>query len=171
MQATSLDKARPWLAAVLLTVNYMNQRHLSSANTPDDAYYAAAMRDNKKLVYLDTTREQLEFVARYDQTEGVSGFSAMLGDFANQPGRTDNLINTWSSGNTTKMAKLIEASFQDDPDGAKIFMEHNKDWAKQLERLLDAGGNYFVVVGIAHLVGPGGVPAMLRADGYSVQGP
>jgi uncharacterized protein YbaP (TraB family) len=171
MQTTSLARARPWLAAVLLTVNYMSQRHLNSANTPDDAYYAGAMRDNKRLVFLDTTREQLEFVARYDETAGVSGFSAMLGDFVNQPERIDNLITTWSTGNTTKMAKLIDDMFRDDPEGAKIFMEHNKDWAKQLERLLDAGGTYFVVVGIAHLVGPGGVPAMLRADGYIVQGP
>ncbi len=171
MQTASLGKARPWLAAVLLTVNYMNQRHLNSTSTPDDAYYAAAMRNSKKLVYLDTTREQLEFVARYDEIEGVSGFSAMLGDFANQPARIDNLITTWSTGDTTKMAKLIDDSFRDDPEGARIFMEHNRGWAKQLERLLDAGGTYFVVVGIGHLVGPGGVPAMLRADGYSVQGP
>jgi len=171
VQTNSLQKARPWLAAVLLTLNYMSQRHLNSANTPDDAYYAAGMRGNKKLVYLDTTREQLEFVARYDEIEGISGFSAMLGDFANQPKHIDNLIATWSAGDTAKMAKLIDAMFRDDPGGAKIFMEHNKDWAKQLERLLDAGGDYFVVVGVAHLVGPGGVPAMLRADGYSVQGP
>jgi uncharacterized protein len=171
VQTYSLEKARPWLAAVLLTLHYMNQRHLTSANTPDDTYYAAAMTNGKKLVYLDTTREQLEFVARYDEIEGASGFSAMLGDFANQPQRVDNLITTWRSGDTTKMAGLIHDAFQDDPEGAKIFAQHNREWAARLEHLLDSGGSYFVVVGIAHLVGPTGVPAVLHADGYSVQGP
>ena len=171
MPATQLARARPWLAAVLLTLNYMSQRHLNSANTPDDAYYAAATSHGKKLAFFDTTREQLEFVARYDEIEGVSGFTALLGNFANQPERIDNLISTWSAGDTTRMAKLIDDSFADDPEGAKIFAERNKDWAMQLARLLDAGGNYFVVVGIAHLVGVHGVPAVLRANGYTVHGP
>jgi hypothetical protein len=171
IQTTSLDKSRPWLAAVLLTLHYMNQRHVTSANTPDDIYYAAATQKKKTLLYFDTTRDQLEFVARYDEVEGISGFSSMLGDFSRQPERIDALLTTWRDGDTAKMAKLIDHSFQDDPAGAKIFAQRNKDWAIQLERFLDAGGNYFVVVGIAHLVGPSGVPAELRAGGYVVQGP
>jgi uncharacterized protein YbaP (TraB family) len=32
-------------------------------------------------------------------------------------------------------------------------------------------GRTVVVVGVGHLIGPGGVPARLRALGYSVTGP
>jgi uncharacterized protein YbaP (TraB family) len=168
LQTASLDKARPWLAAVLLTVHYMNLRHLTSVNTPDDAYYAEAAQKGKNLVYFDTTRDQLEFVSRYDQVEVLS---AMLGNFAKQPERIDYLIATWSDGDTATMAKLIDRAFQDDPEGAKIFAERNREWATRLEHLLDTGGSYFVVVGIAHLVGPSGLPAILRADGYNIKGP
>lgn len=171
VETSSLDKARPWLAAVLLTVHYMNQRHLTSANSPDEAYYAEAAQRGKTLLFFDTTQAQLEFVARYDQVEGVSGFSALLGDFAKQPERIDNLIATWSDGDITKMSKLIDSGFRNDPEGARIFAQRNKEWSTRLEHLLDTGGSYFVVVGIAHLVGSTGVPAMLRADGYSVKGP
>ena len=167
----SFDKMRPWLAAVLLTLNYMSQRHMTSTNTPDDIYYAQAIQEKKGLAYLDTTRDQLTFVARFDETEGIAGFSALLADFAKQPERVDALIGTWRDGDTTKMAQLVDRSLRDDPEGARIFAQRNKDWALHLERLLDSGGNYFVVVGIAHLVGPNGVPALLRADGYTVQGP
>lgn len=171
VQTASLDKARPWLAAVLLTVHYMNQRHLTSANSPDETYYAEAARKGKNLLFFDTTLEQLEFVSRYDQVEGVSGFSALLGDFAKQPERIDNLIATWSDGDITKMSKLIDSGFRDDPEGARIFAQRNREWSTRLEHLLDTGGSYFVVVGIAHLVGPAGLPSMLRAHGYSVEGP
>ena len=37
--------------------------------------------------------------------------------------------------------------------------------------MLKDDDNVFVTVGAAHLAGPDGVPALLRADGYDVDGP
>jgi uncharacterized protein len=171
MKESSLDDKRPWLAAIVLTVAYMNQRHLTSTNSPDDAYFEAALRDGKTLGYLDSSHEQLEFLSRYDQTMGVDGFSAMLGDFAGQPEREDALISAWASGNLPSMSNLIEHNFKDDPEGVRLIAGRNRVWANKLENLLLNDRSYFVVVGIAHLVGQAGVPALLRADGYRVEGP
>jgi uncharacterized protein YbaP (TraB family) len=171
MEAPSLDNKRLWVAAVLLTVKYMSKRGLTSDNTPDEIYLADAEKSGRPVRYLDTTWEQMIFLSRYDETMGVEGFSTMLGDFTKQPEREDALIAAWSEGNITKLAALIEDAFRSDPEGARIFARHDREWAMQLEDMLESGRNYFVVVGVAHLVGPGGVPAVLRADGYSVDGP
>jgi uncharacterized protein YbaP (TraB family) len=171
MNATSIDDKKPWLAAVVLTVSYMNQRQLTFMNTPDEDYLKTALRYGKTLRYFDTTREQLEFLARFDDTMGVAGFSTMLGDFTKQPEREDALISAWRSGDTTRMAGLIADSFKTDVAGARLLADHNLSWTRQLEALLDTGRTYFVVVGVAHLVGPSGMPSMLRADGYTVEGP
>jgi uncharacterized protein YbaP (TraB family) len=40
-----------------------------------------------------------------------------------------------------------------------------------LDARLKGHGHTVVVVGIGHLIGPDGVPARLRALGYSVTGP
>jgi uncharacterized protein YbaP (TraB family) len=171
MDESSLDDKRPWLAAIVLTVAYMKQRHLTSTNSPDDAYFETALRDGKALRYLDTTHQQLEFLSRYDQTKGVDGFSAMLGDFARQPEREDALISAWASGNLASMSNLIERSFENDPEDVRLIAERNRVWASKLEDLLSNNHSYFVVVGIAHLVGKAGVPALLRADKLRVEGP
>jgi uncharacterized protein YbaP (TraB family) len=171
MKTAALDNKRPWLAAIVLTVSYMNQRNFTYLNSPDQAYLEGAQQTGKTLRYLDTTRGQLEFLARYDETMGVDGFSTMLGDFTGQPKREDALIRAWSSGDVQAMSRLIDDSFRTDPAGARIFADHNRVWAKELEELLRTNQDYFVVVGIAHLVGAAGVPSLLRADGYRVDGP
>jgi hypothetical protein len=171
MEAPSLDNKRLWVAAVLLTVKYMNKRGLTSDNTPDEIYLDNAQKSGRPVRYLDTTWEQMIFLSRYDETMGIEGFSAMLGDFTKQPEREDALIAAWSQGDTAKLAALIADAFKPDPEGARIFARHNREWAMQLEDMLESGRNYFVVVGVAHLVGPEGVPALLRADGYSIDGP
>ena len=171
MQTASLNDKRPWLAAVVLTVSYMNQRHLSSAMAPDMALVAYAMRYGKSIRYFDTTREQLEFLARYDDVTGLGGFSAMLGDFTSQPEREDALIGAWRDGDTNALAQHIAANFSGDPEGLKLIAAHNRVWADRLEDYLREGRTYFVTVGVAHLVGPSGLPALLRSDGYQVDGP
>jgi hypothetical protein len=47
----------------------------------------------------------------------------------------------------------------------------NHRWVNVLEARLKQPGQVVVVVGVGHLIGPGGVPALLRAKGYEVDGP
>jgi uncharacterized protein YbaP (TraB family) len=171
MQTTALDDKRPWLAAVVLTVSYMYQRHLDSTDSPDNQMLSYAQRNDRMVRYLDTTDQQLEFLARFDTTKGLAGFSALVGDFSSQPQREDALIAAWSAGDTPALTRLIDASFDSDPEGRKLIDARNRAWADHLESLLDQDRTYFVTVGVAHLVGPNGLPALLRADGYTVDGP
>jgi uncharacterized protein YbaP (TraB family) len=167
----AMDNKKPWLAAVLLTVYYMNQRDIKYANSPDAYFASAAQRDKRELLYLDTADEQLEFLSRFDRIRGVDGFSSLVGNFAKQPAHEDELIAAWSSGDNDRMVKLISDAFASDPDGLALMTAHDRVWATKLENLLATNKTYFVVVGIAHLAGPTGVPALMRADGYSVDGP
>jgi uncharacterized protein YbaP (TraB family) len=49
--------------------------------------------------------------------------------------------------------------------------DRNQAWVVQIEKMLDEDATFLVTVGAGHLVGPTGVPALLRADGYTVEGP
>jgi uncharacterized protein len=51
----------------------------------------------------------------------------------------------------------------------RLLVERNKNWLPKLEALFARKGAAFVVVGAAHLVGPDGLVAMLKAKGYTVE--
>ena len=53
----------------------------------------------------------------------------------------------------------------------RLIVDRNRRWARVLARLAKRGGVTVVVVGAGHLVGPDGVPALLRARGLAVEGP
>ena len=58
------------------------------------------------------------------------------------------------------------------PETKKILLENrNKAWIPKLIAMLNERHTYFITVGAAHLVGPMGVPNLLRAAGYKVDGP
>jgi len=52
-----------------------------------------------------------------------------------------------------------------------MISNRNQRWARTLSRLARKPGRNVVIVGIGHLVGPDGVPALLRAQGLTVEGP
>ncbi len=41
----------------------------------------------------------------------------------------------------------------------------------KIEKMLNEKRTFFITVGAAHLVGPNGVPNLLREAGYKVDGP
>ena len=50
----------------------------------------------------------------------------------------------------------------------RLLVNRNRNWLPRLDALLTRNGRAFVVVGAAHLVGPDGLLAMLKAKGYKV---
>jgi uncharacterized protein YbaP (TraB family) len=71
-----------------------------------------------------------------------------------------------------KLAHLTSADMNDYPQLRKVLIEdRNNAWVKKIIALLDENKTYFIAVGAAHLVGPRGVPSLLRKQGLKVDGP
>jgi uncharacterized protein YbaP (TraB family) len=52
-----------------------------------------------------------------------------------------------------------------------LVVDRNHRWAETIAERLQGSGEAVVIVGAGHLVGPDGVPALLRARGFKVEGP
>jgi uncharacterized protein len=171
MDERNIDQKRPWLAEVVLTVQAMYRRHYSADHTPEAEAHAFATRGGKDIRYLDTTHQQLEFLAGADTSPGLNQFRAVLADFPNQEQRESDFVEAWAAGDVTKSASLVASGLHTLPDEQKLLEQRNRAWAAQFQNMLQENHTFFVTVGIAHLVGPNGVPALLRAAGVSVDGP
>jgi uncharacterized protein YbaP (TraB family) len=171
MEQRNLDQKRPWLAEVVLTVQAMYRRNYSARHTPEAEAHDYATRNGKDIRYLDTTRQQLEFLAGADRSAGLDQFRTVLADFPNQSAREQRFVDAWTAGDLTLSAALVASGLRDMPDERKLLDERNRDWAMQIQNMLREDRTFFVAVGLAHLVGPGGVPALLRASGATVDGP
>jgi uncharacterized protein YbaP (TraB family) len=51
----------------------------------------------------------------------------------------------------------------------RLLVERNRNWMPKIEALFARRGKTLVVVGAAHLLGPDGLIAMLKAKGYTVE--
>ena len=51
----------------------------------------------------------------------------------------------------------------------RLLLDRNRNWLPQIDALFSRTGRAFVVVGAAHLVGPDGLLAMLKARGIAVE--
>ncbi|MEJ1967813.1 MAG: TraB/GumN family protein [Rhizomicrobium sp.] len=168
---SNVDEKQPWLAEVVLTVQAMYRRNYSAAHTPEGEAHDFAARLGREVRYLDTTHQQMEFLAGADESTSTEQFSAVLADFPNQADREAKFVDAWAAGDVTASAALIAAGLHGLPLEQERLNARNRDWARQIQRMAHESRIFFVAVGIAHLVGPDGVPALLRANGLAVQGP
>jgi uncharacterized protein YbaP (TraB family) len=80
------------------------------------------------------------------------------------------LLEAWAAGDPTALAAVIAASQA--PEERKVILDdRNRNWIPKIEKMLKERRTFFITVGAAHLVGPNGVPNLLRRAGYKVDGP
>jgi uncharacterized protein YbaP (TraB family) len=168
----TLINKRPWLASLVLSVSSMKQQHYSPDSGVDQRIMAIA-RDNKKpLQYFETLEQQVEMMLPSDPKLELQEFGLTLKDVLNAKESIGNLIDAWTQGNVAELNRLTHADLAKDPGAEKVlFTDRNTRWVAQLDKMLRQPKTYFVTVGAGHLAGPHGVPAMLRAKSYRVEGP
>jgi uncharacterized protein YbaP (TraB family) len=163
------DREQPWLAALQLNLaDTINHNYFPDAGA-DYVLMSWANAHARNVRYLETVDQQFALLAEdFPMDELESG----LRSIQTSRDAVAPLVAAWSAGDVTQLNALMDANFASHPEQKKrLLSDRNRAWAKQIEAMLSQNRDYFITVGAAHLAGPDGVPALLRADGYEVDGP
>lgn len=169
----TLDTFRPWMAEALVM-----QAALSRDSGAYLAYGVETAVDRSappavKRQAFATNAEHLGVLGGAPEAEQIASLRQTLRDIEAGPKDYAQATDAWMRGDLSwlkrnvldEMRKASPAQFH------RLTTDRNARWTTALDQRLKGQGNTVVIVGMAHLIGPGSLPDRLRALGYSVKGP
>jgi len=167
------DTRRPWVVSVVLETVRATENGASAASGVDVAIMTDAQARGKPIRYLETFEQQMALLAPADPALELKTFESFLKDFRNEGNELPDIIRAWSADDQAKLAALSLESLASDPAMKKRLVDdRNRAWIAPIAHMLDdESGTFMVTVGALHMLGPAGVPALLRQRGYKVDGP
>ena len=162
----ALDRYESWAAALMLQNAAMAAGKSDSANGIDRALLRSY---SKPVDEFEGAAAQLAIFDRLPEPAQRALLSATIAQPGDELAEMRKLEQAWARGDLTMIDAATSADFMDNPDLREaLLVSRNRAWLAKLTGLLLRGAHPFVAVGLAHLVGADGLPALLSAQGYKV---
>ena len=136
----------------------------------DYVYYARAKKDKKFVEGLETVDQQIDyFVSMADGNEDAF-VDYSIEEMKTLKEQFELLAGAWRKGDAGKLDELMDGELrtQQPQIYKKLIVERNRNWLPVIDAYQKTRQTRFVLVGVAHLVGPDGLVEALRKKGYKV---
>lgn len=169
--SSALERMRPWMAALTLSIVPMLQAGYVPQAGVDRAVVAWAREHNRTLRSFETVEQQVNLFAGFNEAAQVEMLRQSINEAEAGVEYVNALSAAWDRGDIVAMeAQLITEARTTYPSVYQSFyVARNNAWIEVLSRELDGAGVDFVAVGSGHLYGPEGLIAQLRARGVRVE--
>lgn len=163
-------RMRPWAVAMTLSLPPPE-----TGLFMDLALSFRAAGLGKEVVALETLDEQLSFLTGLSESAQIDMIRQAVSDFDRIPELFEQLIATYLSGDLERLEALsFEQLEAFDAEVKRHFqeaglVERNRVMLERSRAWLDEGG-LMIAVGALHLPGEHGLIALLRAEGFQVEG-
>ena len=171
----AMQSFRPWLVAVTLVVKAYEQAGYDSSLAVDNTLARFMRQHGKPVLQLESADMQAGLFGAMSATDEVRFLDATLHDLADDQSRAqiDALVRAWRTADhaalTRALDELNDGSFVDRFTRTTLLDGRNPGLAGRIAGLLQSQDKVVAAVGALHLVGPGGIPALLRAQGLRVE--
>jgi len=174
----NLQRLKPWLAELTLSVlDFQGQGARADLGVEQQLAKDAPLTTRREA--FETVAEQIGFFADAPLADQIESLNETLDEIQDDPDEFKRLAADWARGDVHAIeAEALGPLQREAPDVYKrLLVDRNKRFAQRIEALLKGGdsrqpaNHILIVVGVGHLVGPDSVPALLRKDGYRVDGP
>ena len=168
----SLEPLRPWLADVVLSVALDGKSGASGVYGVEARVQALTPPAARRRAF-ETADEQIDILAGASMADQIVNLDSTFDDIEDKDSIYERLLKAWMAGDLAGLQhEVLDPLRTKTPDlYARLISDRNHRWTATIKERLKHGGAVVVVVGLGHLIGPDGVPAELRAQGFKVEGP
>jgi hypothetical protein len=161
---------KPWILAVTLSTLELQRLGFQPMYGVDMHFYLRAKKDGKELAHFEPIDYQLNLLGKMAPRQQNAFLHQTLKELEIVGDYAADLSRYWKTGDAQNLHALLFKSFKDHPQiYQRLLIQRNEAWIGKLESMLRGQKNVLVVVGAGHLVGPGGIVAILRENGYQVE--
>jgi len=166
----ALMRFKPWMLAVALQGFELMKVGFDPELGLDKHFYDEAKAAGKPVQGLETAEYQ---ISRFDQMtmeQQDRMLASTLKELDTEIASVNKLGEAWKAGDAPAIERIVLADLKSDPViYQRLLVDRNRNWLPKIDALFARQGHALVVVGAAHLIGPDGVIAMLKAKGYTVE--
>ena len=171
--AGNLEGMRPWLAAMTVSLSYIQSQGYDPTSGVDYVLWQEASAAGKDIAYFETLEQQVRFLADLPSEIEVAYLEQMLRDFEGAGDELDRLVTAWETGDIATIDAVMNGETREAAPELHetLLVGRNRNWIQTIEETLEGSGSHFMAVGAAHIAGPQGVVELLRAEGFEIAGP
>jgi uncharacterized protein YbaP (TraB family) len=159
----------PWFVSLTLSAALVQQLGTSADNGPETILTRAAQARHIPIGELEGMEFQIRIFDAMPVELQLAQLRQTLDEVDHFAEQLTPLVTAWSTGDVDGLTAVIareEGAGADDRALHRIlFTDRNTAWAAWIQQRLARPGTVFIAVGAAHLQGPDGVQALLRARG------
>lgn len=165
-----LDMMKPWLAGMMLSLAPVLQAGYDPQSAVELQLKPEFTKANKPVKGFETIEQQLHYFSDMSDKTQLDFLVSELDDADKAADKFKELVAAWYAGDIAKLDAFNNADLRDkNPDLFQLLVvKRNQNFEAQIQDLLKGDGVTFVAVGVGHLVGKDGVPALLEKQGYKV---
>jgi uncharacterized protein YbaP (TraB family) len=167
---------KPVLLATMLTMAEYGKQGYRPDLAADRFLARLARQDNVRIMELESLGSQLAMLDRLAQPERLHFLEEMMGTIESGAQKTEAqaMVQAWSTADQRALDAIAARCASDRSVSGRfvnevLLKERNAALADKLARLLGSENRTVAAIGILHLLGTDGVPALLQARGISVE--
>jgi len=160
----------PWFAGLTVSLIALQTHGFDVEHGVEQIIQAEAKKDGKTGCGLETLDGQLGMLDSLSAELQKEMLLQSLDEAGDVEAVIGPLLAAWRDGDEAGLEDRLDQDFDDYPELAEaLIFERNRNWAGQVNAMLEGDDDVLVVVGAMHLVGPRGLPALLEKRGFRVK--
>jgi uncharacterized protein YbaP (TraB family) len=171
----SLDRVgrfRPWALAMTIAVMEYQKMGLNY-DQGIDVYFLDKASNRIRIREIERPDSVIDMLNGFSDEYQDLFLQYTLLDLDQVREKTDQILRAWSDGDVATMEKILSESIREHPRLMPVFdalfTKRNANMAAKIEGYLKETGEFFVVVGVGHLVGKKGIVELLKGRGFPVE--